>query len=93
MTMTPRLPTVMRIVREQKGLTQSELAGRVGKLQGDISLYENAEMTIRTVETRQKLAEALDLHPDDLQRPYAEWLAEQQAISCASYQLDPTPDR
>lgn len=46
--------------RMAKGLTQKELAARIGMHQADISRYEKLDQ-VPTIQTLKRLAEALDL--------------------------------
>jgi DNA-binding XRE family transcriptional regulator len=75
--------TVLRAVRQAKGLTQKALAERAGVHAVMISAIETARW-VPSRRTLDKLGAALDLAPDDLLRPYDEWLREKILASDAT---------
>lgn len=54
----------IRVLREQRGWTQAELAERSGMKQSRISALEDVNYDAWTVKTLRKLAEAFDVHVD-----------------------------
>jgi DNA-binding XRE family transcriptional regulator len=66
---------VMRAVRQMKGLTQKALGTMAGIHPVEISLIE-ARRWVPTQRTLEKLAEVLEVSPDDLLKPYDEWVRE-----------------
>jgi len=58
----------VRVWREQRGLTQTELAARAGLNQGDISNIESGKRGAQFT-TMVKIARALDIDLDDLAPP------------------------
>lgn len=55
------LAAQIKVIREQRGWTQKELAKRAGMLQARISALENVEYDAWTVNTLRKLAKAFDV--------------------------------
>ena len=67
-------PTVMRILREQKGIRQHKLANLVDKHQSDISNYETGSVT-PPADVLKMIATILEVgEPSDLLKPYAEYV-------------------
>lgn len=66
---------VMRAVRQMKGLTQKALGTIAGIHPVEISLIET-QRWVPTQRTLEKLAEVLEVSPDDLLKPYDEWVRE-----------------
>jgi transcriptional regulator with XRE-family HTH domain len=60
MTSLSTIPETLRSARQQKGLTQRALAGKVGLPQGHISKIENGVVDLQT-SSLIELARALDL--------------------------------
>ena len=58
----------IRQARRQAGLTQAQLAGRLGVAQSGISRIERGERPV-TVEMLQAIAEALEVEPAQLLDP------------------------
>lgn len=59
----PTWPELLRVKREQHGLTQAELARKVGVTRQAVGLWESGEFRPRPVG---KLAEALDITDAEL---------------------------
>lgn len=59
--------TRLRTIREAKGLTQEQLAERVGMAYQAIARIERGDSDNPTWSTVQKLAEALGVEPNDFQ--------------------------
>ena len=55
------IATQIKVIREQRGLTQGQLAGYVGTTQGGISRVENVNYSSWNVRTLRKLARAFDV--------------------------------
>lgn len=53
--------------REKRGLTQEQLADRIGTYKGQVSNWENARRHM-SAQVQAALAEALDIEPGDLWR-------------------------
>jgi transcriptional regulator with XRE-family HTH domain len=53
-------------IRKEKGLTQTELASRLGVSQAMITQYENGQRGPKTFETVRKIAAALEVSPEDI---------------------------
>lgn len=64
-------PKKLSVIRSRRGLTQSALGRKIGKSQGDISLYETGQMKPMN-ETLKKIAEVLGYtgDPETLLDPY-----------------------
>lgn len=56
-------PTKLSVIRARQGLTQTTLAQKVNKTQGDISLYETGGM-VPMNDTLKKIAETLGYRGD-----------------------------
>lgn len=65
----------IKLFRERAGLTQAELAGRVGCHQHHISRWEHGDVRV-TDANLAKIARALDMTPWELR--YAEFLLERR---------------
>lgn len=65
--------TTMSIVRKTKGLTQTELAQKVGIYQSELSLFEAGAYPLPAYAAI-KIAEILELKPEDLQLEYGEYV-------------------
>ncbi len=75
-----REPLVLRILREQNGLTQTRLAADIGVNQVDISLQENSRTRQIPNHKFNRIAEILDVsNPDDLLLTYREYILKNQA--------------
>lgn len=59
----PRLGQVLREYRDEHGLTQAELAERLGVAQSYVSLLERGKRVIRDVEFRAQIANSLGIPP------------------------------
>ncbi len=57
---------MIKEVREQKGMTQQELANRSGVSRAIISKLENNKATVTTTDTIRKIAIALDCNVSDI---------------------------
>src|SRR3569833_4729444 len=55
------LAAQIRVLREQRGWSQQELADRAGMAQARVSLLESADYTGRTLSTLRKIAQAFDV--------------------------------
>jgi transcriptional regulator with XRE-family HTH domain len=66
-TVAERFAWNLRIARQRAGITQRELAARLGKHQRRIAGWESAECLPRTVAIV-RLAEALEIDPGELLR-------------------------
>ena len=64
---TKPLRNYIRQIREKRGLTQEQLADRVGTYKGQISNWENAKRSISPA-VQHAVAQALDVEPGDLFR-------------------------
>lgn len=53
-------------IRKEKGITQGELANRLGVSQAMITQYENGQRGPKTFETVKKIAVALDVSHEDI---------------------------
>lgn len=82
----------IREIRERRGLSQSQLAAAVGTTQPQINRLETGVRKL-TVEWMQKIAQALDVHPEDLittavmaglSEDAEAYIAEDKAISAAA---------
>lgn len=67
LTVAERFAWNLRIARRRAGLTQRELAERIGKDQSRIALWEGGGCLARTA-TLVRLAEALEIEPGELLR-------------------------
>lgn len=56
-----KIATQIRVLREQRGWTQAELAERIGTKQAGISRLENVNYSARKIETLKKIARAFDV--------------------------------
>lgn len=75
MSKRKRSPSTLRLLREQRGLTQSEVGDRIEYEQTMMSFFERGEV-IPSDETLQRLAEVLGYpgDPADLLLPIPEFL-------------------
>jgi transcriptional regulator with XRE-family HTH domain len=64
------IATQIKVIREQRGLTQGQLAGYVGTTQGGISRVENVNYSSWNVRTLRKLARAFDVRLKVSFEPY-----------------------
>lgn len=66
-TVTERFGWNLRIARQRAGLTQQDLAGRIGGTQGQVAAWEGGGCCPR-IDTVVRLAEALKIDPGELLR-------------------------
>jgi transcriptional regulator with XRE-family HTH domain len=65
------IATQIKVIREQRGMTQGQLAAYVGTTQGGISRVENVNYSSWNVRTLRKLARAFDVRLKVSFEPYA----------------------
>ena len=53
--------TQIKVIREQRGMTQADLANRIGTTQAGVSRYENVNYSSWSLRTLMKLARAFDV--------------------------------
>jgi len=67
----PKLPpTMMRMKREALGLSQAELAERIGVSQGKISSWESGTVSMPEVR-RKQISKVLGIEPDHLMKRFS----------------------
>ncbi len=62
---TMDFPTLLRKYRERRGLSQAQLAEKIGVARSGISMIETGERTPEEYDTIMALADILDLTPDE----------------------------
>lgn len=73
----PRILTTLSALRQKKGLTQSELARRVGISQPLLSMIERGEMFLSPT-VGMKLSQVLEVNPDYLTDAYEDYLRKKE---------------
>src|SRR5271155_3062172 len=81
------IATQIKVLREQRGLTQKELATAAEMKQSMISRYENANYSSWSVNTLKKLAEAFDVCLDVKFRSFGELVTAVDGFSRESLQV------
>lgn len=89
-----KIATQIKVLREQQGWTQAELAERTGMKQTRISLLEDVNYTAWTLQTLRKLAEAFDLRINVSFEDFGSFLKEftdfnRENLERTSFEKDP----
>lgn len=80
-----RIAAQIKVLREQRGLTQAALAERAGMKQERVCALENVDYEGWTVKTLRKLAEAFDVHLKVAFVPFSEGIMD--AVNLSREQL------
>jgi transcriptional regulator with XRE-family HTH domain len=86
-TLNTVVATQLKVLREQRNLTQHQLAELAEMKQSMISRYENANYSSWSLNTLKKLGEALDVWLDVRFRSFGEFVREVDSFSRASLEV------